>query len=186
MIKLSSDFNLDKYGLHVRLVNEDDAEFIVSLRTDPKLSRFIHDTENDVSKQKEWIKSYKEREIKGLEYYFVFLKDGIRVGLNRIYNIHDGIFTTGSWLFDRNASFECSVLASIIGREIAFDELNFFFEDAFDGCHVDNKKVIKFNHMIGLKDGRHFQDEKGEYVAQSLTSDDFHHNKHRILKLLGY
>ena len=49
MIKLSSDFNLDKYGLHVRLVNEDDAEFIVSLRTDPKLSRFIHDTGNDVS-----------------------------------------------------------------------------------------------------------------------------------------
>jgi hypothetical protein len=45
MTPLPSNFELDRYGLHVRLVREEDAEFILSLRTDPKLSRFIHPTE---------------------------------------------------------------------------------------------------------------------------------------------
>lgn len=186
MKKLPIDFSLEKYGLYCRFVNESDAEFIVRLRNDDKLSRYIHSSCQDVESQKEWIREYKEREKVGTEYYMIFFKDGKRVGLNRIYKIHEGVFTTGSWLFEKDAPFECSVLASIIGREIAFDQLGLDFENAYDGVHVDNKKVIKFNHMMGLKDGRHFQDEKGEYIAQSLTKDDFHANKDRILKLLGY
>lgn len=183
---LREDFVLNKYGLSVRFVNESDAEFIVKLRTDDKLSRYIHSTSDNIDKQVHWIKSYKEREKKGIDYYFVFLKDGERLGLNRMYNIHDRIFTTGSWVFSQEAPFESSILASIIVREIAFETLDLLYEDAFDGCHVENKKVLKFNKMIGLKDGEHFIDEKGEYVSQSLTKEDFLKNKHKILKLLGY
>lgn len=186
MKKLESNYSNTRYGLYYRLVNESDAEFIVRLRNDEKLGKYIHSSCVDAESQKEWIREYKLREAEGLDYYFIFYKDGKRVGLNRIYKIHDGIFTTGSWLFDKEASFECSALASVIGREIAFDELGFEFEDAFDGVHIDNKKVIKFNHMMGLKDGSHFQDEKGEYISQSLTKDDFHNHKTRMLKLLGF
>jgi hypothetical protein len=39
MKKLPNNFTLDRYGLHTLLVNEDDAEFIVNLRTDPRLSK---------------------------------------------------------------------------------------------------------------------------------------------------
>lgn len=62
MIKLPNNFELDRYGLHVRLVGEEDAEFIVHLRTDEKLSRYINKTNVGVDKQKEWIKQYKKRE----------------------------------------------------------------------------------------------------------------------------
>ena len=62
MTKLSSNFELDRYGLHVRLVREEDAAFILSLRTDSKLSRFIHPTENDEVKQRANIRGYKERQ----------------------------------------------------------------------------------------------------------------------------
>ena len=42
MKKLPSNFVLDKYGLHARLVCEDDAAFIVKIRTNENLSRYIH------------------------------------------------------------------------------------------------------------------------------------------------
>lgn len=62
MKKLENNFSLERYGLYVRLVLEDDAEFINSLRRDLKLSRFISPTEDNVDIQKEWIRNYKQRE----------------------------------------------------------------------------------------------------------------------------
>jgi hypothetical protein len=67
-IKLPSDFSLERYGVSVRLANEDDSEFILSLRTNEKLSRFIHSTDNDLEKQREWMRNYKIREANGEDY----------------------------------------------------------------------------------------------------------------------
>ncbi len=63
--KLPLGFKMNKYGIDVRFVEESDAEFILSLRTDPKLSRYLHATDNDVEKQRQWIRKYKEREAHG-------------------------------------------------------------------------------------------------------------------------
>ena len=65
MKTLPSNFELDRYGLHVRLVREEDAEFIVKLRTNEHNSRYIHDTVADVEQQKVWLRAYKQREIEG-------------------------------------------------------------------------------------------------------------------------
>ncbi|KAA6323618.1 hypothetical protein EZS27_026962 [termite gut metagenome] len=120
MGKLSDDFKLEKYGLHVRLVNEDDAAFIVELRTDYKLGKYINATENNIEKQKEWIREYKKREKEGRDYYFIFFSDGKFCGVNRIYNITIDSFTTGSWVFSSEAPIGSSILANIITREIAY------------------------------------------------------------------
>lgn len=182
---LPADFKIEKYGLFARFVNEEDAEFIIKLRTDPVLSLYLHATDSNVEKQKEWIRGYKERERRGEDYYFIFIKDAKPVGLNRMYSIHDTTFTTGSWLFDPNAPFECSIAASIIVRELAFEELGLTYEDAYDGCHVNNKKVMKFNHMMGLKDVGSYESKSGTFIKQSLTKEDFEKNKTRMLKLIG-
>ena len=73
-MKLDSDFTYEKYGLQLRFVNEDDAEFIIKLRTDPKLGKFIHSTSSDIEEQKKWIRAYKKREQAGTDYYFIFFK----------------------------------------------------------------------------------------------------------------
>ena len=182
---LPPDFTLNRYGLFSRFVEERDAKFIVDLRTDEVLSRYLHPTDSSIEKQKEWIYGYKIRERKGEDYYFIFFKDEKPVGLNRMYNIHDNIFTTGSWLFTPSAPFECSIAASIIVRELAFDELGLTYEDAYDGCHVENKKVMKFNHMMGLKDVGSYESDSGTFIKQSLTKEDFEKNKRRMLKLIG-
>ena len=84
--KLPLGFKMNKYGIDVRFVEESDAEFILSLRTDPKLSRYLHATDNDVEKQRQWIRKYKEREAHGKEYYFMYIKNENKLGVSRIYN----------------------------------------------------------------------------------------------------
>lgn len=142
MNKLSSDFELDRYGLHVRLVREEDAEFIVKLRTDDTLSKFVHKTDSDVQKQILWINEYKERERIGKELYFIFENEfNEPVGVERIYDICDNKFTSGSWLA-KSDKVGTGVLCDIITREIAFElypnSLNFFT------ISKTNKNVLRY------------------------------------------
>ena len=88
MTKLPENFELDRYGLHVRFVREEDAEFILKLRLDPQNARFIHDTNPSVIEQKKWISQYKRREQMGGEYYFLFEFLGVPQGVYRLYNRH--------------------------------------------------------------------------------------------------
>lgn len=183
---LSPDFTLQKYGLFCRFVEEKDAEFILKLRTDPILSRYLHATDNDVETQRAWIRNYKERERNGEDYYFIFFKEGNPVGLNRVYNIHGTTFTTGSWVFSQDAPFESSIAASIMIRELCFEQMGFELEDGYDGVHVDNKQVFKFNKMIGLKETRRYMTEDGEFISMRMTKEDFEKNKPRLLKYIGF
>ncbi|MDR2475721.1 MAG: GNAT family N-acetyltransferase [Bacteroidales bacterium] len=175
----------EMYGLHFRFVNEDDAQFILKLRTNPHLSRYIHSTLNDLKTQKEWIRRYKEREEKGEEYYFIFFKDKTPVGLNRIYNIQNKVFTTGSWIFDKSAPLECAVISALIVRIVAFEWLGMELENGFDGCHENNKTVLKFNRMLGLQESGKIIDYKGTYITMTLTKADFEKNKEKFIRLLN-
>jgi len=183
---LPSNFELDRYGLHCRLVNEGDAEFIVKLRTDPVLSRYIHATDANVDKQKEWIREYKKREAAGEDYYFIFFADNKPMGLFRLYSIHDNKFTAGSWLCEPGSTTEQVTATAIIIREIGFEVLGYEIEDAYDGVHVDNKQVYRFNKMIGLEETGRIQDVKGEYITMRLTKERFETHKKKLLKLIGY
>lgn len=183
---LPSDFQGERYGLTFRFVKEEDAGFIFKLRSDPELSKYIHDVHGGVEDQVQWIRKYKERELKGEEYYFIFFQEGNPCGVIRLYSFHEKTFTSGSWIMLPGSSIESVMAIPVIAREIAFETLDMDFEDNYDACHVDNKKVIKFNLMCGCKIYKHFQDVKGEYVAMSLTKNDFEEKKPKLLKLIGY
>lgn len=120
--RLSDTFTLDRYGLHVRFVNEDDAEFIVKLRTDLQRRQYISYTDTNVDNQKAWIRDYKKRERQGTDYYFMFESPkGNCLGVSRIYEIKKETFQTGSWIFKRDAPFGAAILGDIICHEIAFE-----------------------------------------------------------------
>lgn len=171
--QLPSDFTYEKFGVKFRFVNEDDADIIIKLRTNPKLTRYIHDTDSDLDKQKEWIRNYKLRESEGTEYYFVVNYQNNPVGLIRVYNIHEKVFTIGSIIMGPEAPIHCVLAATIIAKEIAFEILDLELEDTFDGVHVDNKQVLKLSLSWGKKEYRRFQDVKGEYIAFRLTKEDY-------------
>lgn len=182
MKKLPSNFEINKYGLYARLANEKDSEFILELRTSNH-TRFMHDISNDLSRQIEWMKQYKEREKNGLDYYFIFYKDDVPIGVNRIYDINGKEFSTGSWTFSQTAPFGAAFLAQVICREIAFDILGFEYEKDPIGVHVDNTSVLKYNYMVGLKEIGRVTIDKGEYVSLGLNKNDFEKGKELTLKI---
>lgn len=183
---LSPDFQIARYGLYVRLVKEEDAEFILSLRANPRLSRYIHQTENDVVKQRNYIREYKKREEKGNDYYFIFFLDSKPVGVARLYNIEEMTFTFGSWLFAEGLPYWVSIAGAIIAREIAFIDLEKSKEIEADGTHEDNKGVISFSKKLGMVFDDIKMDIKGRYLTGYMLKEDFEKNKLRFIRTFPY
>ena len=180
MNTLPDDFSINRYGLHVRLVQEDDAEFILSLRTNEKLARFINATSADVSQQIEWTRIYKKREASGTDYYFVFEKpQGTPVGVCRIYDVEPGRFTTGSWLFSPSAPVGASILADIITREIAWE----LWPDAvqFFDVKKDNTTVNKYHTTFRAKIIRETEDD----CFYSCSRENFEKRKNLHLRMFN-
>ena len=185
MKKLPAGFEYSNYGYKLRFVKEDDALFIVRLRTQDCTKGFLHDTSTDVQDQIEWTKNYKVRESKGEDYYFVVERDCIPLGLIRIYNIHEETFTLGSWVMSPDASLGAILASTILVREVAFDILELEIEDAYDGVNVLNKKVLKFNLDWGMKPYKYYTNELGDFVALKMTKDDYKVNVKKKIKLLN-
>ena len=179
MRKLDKNFQLERFNLHVRLVNEDDAQYIIKLRTDTKLGMFLNPTQNDLEAQKQWIREYKERETLGQDYYFIYSYNGVHVGVNRIYNIKNKSATSGSWICSPNLPFEIPILTVVIIREIFFELLKLEI-DYFD-TRKDNKKVIRLHDIQGA----HKMGESDIDVFHYLTIEDYNKNKTKLLSYIG-
>ena len=165
MIKLPSNFELDRYGLHVRLVREEDAEFILSLRNNPELNQYIHPTDTDAEKQRQWIREYKEREKEGLEYYFIYSMNGELFGLDRVYRINkeDNSYTWGSWICKIGISAAQLMLQYILSTDIINNNIG--LEQCYYDVRKDNLKVLYF-HRRTLR-----SEEIGETELDILFSE---------------
>lgn len=147
MRKLPSNFEICSLGLNVRLVNVDDVDYILLLRTNKSLSRFIHHTDDDREAQIEWIRKYKQREAEGREYYFIYLLDGKPVGLNRIYNIFEYYGTIGSWICNPDNEAEVSLKTYILMFDMMFEHIKLDIT-LFD-VRKENKHVWKLHKLLG-------------------------------------
>jgi hypothetical protein len=128
-----------------RLVLEQDAEFILQLRTNIRLNKYLNHTENNIELQKKWINDYRLRESNGLEYYYIFFEDSEPRGTYRIYNINNYSFTIGSWLFDSCNEKILPIIADLEIGDIGFYSLK---KDImiFD-VRKNNKKVIRYHQL---------------------------------------
>lgn len=179
MNKLSSDFVFEKYGLKVRLVNENDTDFILRLRTNTKLAKHIHHTDDDIERQKQWIRDYKLREEEGREYYFIYLKEEKPIGLSRISNIYDYFGLGGSWLCDPDNDPTVSMITPFLGNDICFDILGLAYI-VFD-VRKANKQVWKFHESVGaIRIG-----ESDIDYYYYLYKDNYIKKKDKYLRLLN-
>lgn len=132
-------------NLTYRLVESTDANFIIKLRTNPKLNIFINPTSSDLEQQKNWIADYKFKEKKGIELYFIFLEDLNPKGTYRLYNINQFSFTIGSWIFTNCQNKLFPIIADIEMGNYGFNILKKDFM-IFD-VRKNNLKVIKY-HLL--------------------------------------
>lgn len=178
MKKIPSDFTYNKYGLTVRLVREEDAPFILELRTNKKLSRFLHKTDHDVKKQIEWIRDYKKREKEGTDYYFIYFSKGKPIGVNRIYNITEYSSTGGSWICSDDATLEESLGTYFLNSDI-YD----MFEIICGPYTISkgNNHVLKFHLSMGAEIIR---EDSEEYLVR-INYEKYLKAKDRYIRLLG-
>jgi hypothetical protein len=164
-----------KYGLWFRFVEPHDAEFILSLRTDPVLAKHLSPTKNDPEAQRTWIAEYKKREAQGQEYYFLLEDEQHEPqGVVRLYDIKDGEFNCGSWLVKPGADEFTAIKLDLFVAQFALDELK------LDRCLFDvrkkNKKVVRYHRMFSEVTG---EDELNYYM---MTDKDAYSRKIDYLK----
>lgn len=135
------------YGTNIDLrpVEIEDAEFILSLRLDPELNQYLSPVEDNLEKQREWIKNYR---LYSRDYYFIIQnKMQESIGTIRVYDIQDVVFCWGSWIVipqaRKYASFESAFLLYRFAFEgLGLDKTNF-------DIRKDNKRVLNFHQKFG-------------------------------------
>jgi hypothetical protein len=173
---------LTRYGCKFRLVDENDAEFIFKLRTNPVLAKFLNPVTGNADNQRKWISEYKKRETAGNDFYFICLDavTGLKQGLNRIHNFRDLTFEAGSWLYLPHLDFSRSILGDILVREIAHDILH--FKNSTFEVRKGNMAVIKYFKLYSPE--LISEDNRSYYF--NISIDAFNYHKKRILNLFGY
>ncbi len=141
------DFHIEGYAFALRPVVVDDARFIVELRTHEQRNKHLHTTSSDVGAQKEWLKSYFEREG---DFYFVIerLDPARREGLVSISNFQDTPRTAewGRWILVPG-SLAAPESALLVYR-IAFDVLS--LDEIYCRTSAQNASVVSFHDSTGL------------------------------------
>lgn len=166
---------INRYGITLRLVEEEDAEFIFQLRTDSRLNKFISYTSPKIADQIKWLQYYKIRELEGLEYYYIAQDHiGNKYGTIRLYNFDDKSFEIGSWLFHSDAPIGMAVKAHFIGFETGFEVLKAEY------CRFEirkkNKAVLRYMH--DFKTTLVNEDELNYYFT--LSKENFYERRNKL------
>ncbi len=143
-------FNLKSKTIRFRLVEETDAEFILSLRTDKRLNNFLSHVSNDLQTQIDWIRSYKLEEHNGAQYYFIIESlDGVKCGTVRVYDFVNDSFSWGSWVLNESKPRMAAVESALLVYEFGFNRLG-FVRSHFE-VMKGNLAVIRFHERFGAK-----------------------------------
>jgi RimJ/RimL family protein N-acetyltransferase len=141
------DLTLEGSTLRLRPVTDADAEFIVALRGDPNLSRFLHATSTRVQDQLDWLRLYYERPD---DYYFVIERRGSDrpEGLVALYDIDTerGSGEWGRWIL-KAGSLAAAESAWLIYR-CAFERLE--LREVYCRTVAENRSVVSFHDSCGL------------------------------------
>jgi RimJ/RimL family protein N-acetyltransferase len=170
--------------IYFRSVEEFDADFILSLRTDEKLNNHLSKTSSSISAQRQWITEYKAREKENKEYYFIICRcsDSLAIGTVRLYDFIDEkkSFCWGSWILNSNKTRTSAIESALLVYEFSFHDKK------FTRCHFDVRKanisVNKFHHKFGAHVLREteldyfYEYSKREYI------EFYSKNKHYIEK----
>jgi RimJ/RimL family protein N-acetyltransferase len=144
------DIHLDGYAFRLRPIRDADAQFVLDLRGDPELARFIHSTPPRLSDQLAWLAAYYER---AGDYYFVVERRlgqqaGHAEGLISIYDIDETARAAewGRWVL-RRGSLAAPESAWLMYR-CAFEQLQ--LSSVYSRTVADNLRVVSFHDSCGI------------------------------------
>lgn len=141
-------YTIQRGSYRLRPVRLEDAGFIIGLRTDPELSRFINMTAPDISRQEEWLREYFERQA---DYYFVIedLRTGGREGTLGIYDVDEERQAAewGRWIVRRGS--KAAVPSGCLAFDLAFGELG--MQSLHSYVAAEHRGVIELLSGLGMR-----------------------------------
>lgn len=172
--------SLKTKNLCLKLIDVDDADFIIELRTNSKLNQFLSKIEPDLLTQEKWIKDYKVRSSEGSEYYFVIMdRANDKVGLVRVYDIDDRVFSWGSWILKAGYLKSYPLESALLIYEFGFNCLN--LQMSVFEVLKENEKVLSFHLKTKAKIVR--SDDKKvyfEFKEESFQNLKFKYKKFKF------
>ncbi len=142
---------MEGYAFRLRPITDNDAAFVVELRSNPQLNRYLHAVSNRIEDQLAWLARYYEC---ANAYYFVIERrtDGMPEGAIGLYDIDK---TTGSgewgrWILRPNSL--AAVESAYLIYCTAFEQLG--LSSVYCRTVSDNDKVVSFHDSCGITERR--------------------------------
>lgn len=124
----------------------DDAEFILSLRTDKEKSRYLTATSGDLAAQRDWLDGYASSDD---QVYFIIEYQGEAIGTVRLYDVQQNSFCWGSWILKDSRPRQAAIESALMVYAYGVDHLG------FNASHFDvrkgNERVWKFHERFDAK-----------------------------------
>ena len=174
-----SNSNKEPHLLQFIFAKENDAEFILGLRTNPSKNKYLNYTEPNLENQIIWLKEYKTREKRREELYYIIYENHIPVGTIRIYNIKDNECTTGSWLFSSNTHQLTPIISELLIYEIVYNILK--KSTVLFDVRKENKKVVTYHKLKRIT----LINEDEENFYYSMSRAEWEESKMKIFNLMG-
>lgn len=146
-MSLDMSIELRSETISMRLIEEEDAEFVLGLRLDPRYNQHLSLVDNNLQKQIQWIKNYKQEEKLGIQYYFIIEANGKKCGTVRLYDFKHGSFCWGSWILNENKTRYSALESALLVYRFGFDNLK-YQKSHFD-VRKENTAVISFHKKFG-------------------------------------
>lgn len=164
----------------LRCAETQDAQFIIDLRNDSELSKYLPKLEVTIDEQKRWIE--RQRALEGDYYFVIWNNDGERIGTLSIYDIDNDHGENGRMA---NIGSAIEILeAEYLVHMFTFDVLNLQYFTS--EVAIDNSSALKMVDYFGgtLDDG--FFELNGMRTIHARTyRKDFMDSKKKIERILA-
>ena len=139
------DYKLEGIHTNLRSVKEDDAEKILKLRNDPRITDFLPPLDVTVEQQRQWIT--KQRSDKSSYYFIIEDKLGNCLGTVGFYDIEGDHAETGRYCCI--GEVQHSVEATILQSDFIYDVVRLSYLTSW--VYDDNKPVVSLTKNYGFE-----------------------------------
>ena len=139
----------------LKYVRIEDAAFILQIRQDPELTKFLPRLEITVEQQEEWLKKQQARE--GDYYFVVWRKDNTPIGVIRIYDVVGDEGQTGSIAIKGTATE--TLEAKLLCEDFAYETLG--LKKIHNFVRTENLAIVRFAETFGVQWKTPYKDENG-------------------------
>ena len=134
--------------IYLKEVTIKDVNYILKLRTNKNLSKYLNPTSNNKNDQIAWLKKYFQRRKAGKEFYYIFqLSNKKNLGIGRIIHLKKNLFHFGGWILEKNAEPGIALECCLSIYEYAFNYLK--YKKCLNWINIENTKVINYHKILG-------------------------------------